>query len=550
MAYQPGTMMDRQLLLKAFLWRAEQVYGANEVVTAVGDASHRYTYERYAERVRRLAGALGALGIGAGDRVGTLGWNTYRHLEAYYAVPCMGAVLHTCNLRLFPDQIAYTIKHAGDRVLLVDADQLPLLEELRSKLDGVEAFVVMSDAVPETDLRPVHAYEELLAAATPVATFPDLDERAAAATCYTSATTGDPKGVVYTQRSMVLHSMVAALHGSFGVREDMSLLGISPMFHANSWGLPHAAVMQGTKLVLPGAHPVASTYLRLIEEERVTHAYGAVTVGIQVREAIEAHPGAHDLSTLEVFLLGGQAPPRGLMEFYEGHGVHVPQAWGMTEASPLASWNYLRPAIAAADRETRYAARTTQGIPLPLVELQVVDDDGRPLPWDGESVGEFVLRGPWIAGGYWADPERSAASVRDGWYHTGDVGVVRPDGYVRLVDRAKDLIKSGGEWISSVELENALMAHPKVAEAAVVSVPDDRWLERPLACVVPKATADPPTGEELRAHLAERFAKWWLPDRFEVVEEIPKTGVGKFDKKALRGRFALPPEAGSDRPGA
>ncbi len=543
MTYRPGTMMDQQLLLKTFLWRAEQVYGANEIVTAVGDDSHRYTYERYGERVRRLAGALRGLGVGVGDRVGTLGWNTSRHLEAYYAVPCMGAVLHTCNLRLFPDQIAYTINHAGDRVLLVDPDQLALVEELRPKLETVEAFVVMADTWPATALDDIHGYEELLAAATPVATFPDLDERSAAATCYTSATTGDPKGVVYTQRSMVLHSLATALHGSFGVREDMSLLAISPMFHVNSWGLPHAAVMQGTKLVLPGARPVASTYLRLIAEERVTHAYGAVTVGIQVREAIEADPAAHDLSSLEVFLLGGQAPPRGLMEFYEQHAVDVPQAWGMTESSPLVTWNYLRPAIAAADRETRYATRTTQGIPLPLVELEVHDEDDNPLPWDGQSVGELVLRSPWVAASYSADPERSAAAVRDGWYHTGDIGVVRPDGYVRLSDRAKDLIKSGGEWISSVELENALMAHPGVAEAAVVAVPDDRWLERPLACVVPRVATDPPTAEDLRAFLAARVAKWWVPDRFELVDEIPKTGVGKFDKKVLRTRFGEPAHA-------
>lgn len=532
-------MMDRPLLLKTLLWRAERVFGDNEIVTAVAGGVERRTYREYGERVRRLAGALIGLGLGRGDRVGTLAWNTSRHFESYYAVPCMGAVLHTINLRLFPEQIAFTVNHAGDRVLLVDADQLPMVEQLWPLLHTVEAVVVLGDHAPDAPF-PLSSYEQLLADAHPVTEFPDLDERSAAAMCYTSATTGDPKGVVYSHRSMVLHSLAASVHGSFGVREDMRLLAISPMFHANSWGLPHAAAMQGTTLVFPGVAPTPERYLDLIAAERVTHAYGAVTIGIQLRELLESRPGAFDLSSLEVLLLGGQAPPRGLMEFFEGYGVYVPQAWGMTEASPLATWNYVRPTFRDADRETIYGVRTTQGVPLPLMEVKVADDQGRELPWDGDTAGELMLRSPWVARAYHDDPDRSAAALADGWFRTGDIGTVDTNGYVHVVDRTKDLIKSGGEWISSLALENALMTHPAVAEAVVVAVPDERWLERPAAFVVARDPAAPPTAAELSAYLGERFAKWWLPDRYDVVSEIPKTGVGKFDKKALRAQLVEP----------
>lgn len=536
-----GLMMDRPLLLKTLLWRAERVFGDQEVVSRLeGGHRHRYTYGDYAARVRRLAGALEELGVGRGDRVGTLAWNTHRHFEAYFAVPCMGAVLHTINLRLFPDQIAHIINHADDRVLLVDPDLVPLVEDLRDHIPGVRAFVVLADEVPSTRLAPVHAYEDLLAAARPHDAFPDLDENTACGMCYTSATTGDPKGVVYSHRSTFLHTLVLGLHGNFGVREDMTLMPISPMFHVNSWGTPFAAAMQGTKLVFPGPRPDARVYAELIEAERVTHAVGAVTVGIQLRDYLQSSPERHDLSSLQVLWLGGQAPPRGLMEWFEErHGVYVPQGWGSTECSPLLTFTSLKRKVAErSDVDLHYQVREKQGIPLPGVEVRVVDESGHDLPWDGHSAGELWVRAPWVARAYYRDPERSAGSFTDGWFRIGDVGTIDPDGYVRLVDRTKDLIKSGGEWISSVDLENALMAHPGIAEATVIAVPHDKWLERPLACAVAADPEHPPAKEELREFLAGRFPKWWLPDDYVFLPEIPKTGVGKFDKKQLRRQWA------------
>ena len=536
-----GLMMDRPLLLKTLLWRAERVFGDQEVVSRLeGEHHHRYTYGEYAARVRRLAGALEGLGVGRGDRVGTLAWNTHRHFEAYFAVPCMGAVLHTINLRLFPEQIAHIINHADDRVLLVDPDLVPLVEDLRDQIPGVRAFVVLADEVPSTRLAPVHAYEDLLAAGRPDDAFPDLDENTACGMCYTSATTGDPKGVVYSHRSTFLHTLVLGLHGNFGVREDMTLMPISPMFHVNSWGTPFAAAMQGTKLVFPGPRPDARVYAELIEAERVTHAVGAVTVGIQLRDYLQSSPERHDLSSLQVLWLGGQAPPRGLMEWFEEHyGVYVPQGWGSTECSPLLTFTSLKRKVAErSDVELHYQVREKQGIPLPGVEIRVVDEAGRGLPWDGHSAGELWVRAPWVARAYYRDPERSAESFTDGWFRIGDVGTIDPDGYVRLVDRTKDLIKSGGEWISSVDLENALMAHPGIAEATVIAAPHDKWLERPLAVVVAADPEHPPAKEELRAFLAGRFAKWWLPDDYLFLSAIPKTGVGKFDKKHLRRQLA------------
>lgn len=536
-----GLMMDRPLLLKTLLWRAERVFGDQEIVSRVeGEGRHRYTYAEYGKRVRRLAGALEGLGVGPGDRVGTLAWNTHRHFEAYFAVPCMGAVLHTINLRLFPDQIAHIINHADDRVLLLDPDLVPLVESLQEKIPGVRAFVVLSGDVPPTRLAPVHAYEQLVEEASPEYAFPDFDENTACGMCYTSATTGDPKGVVYSHRSTFLHTLTLCLHGNFGVREDMTLMPISPMFHVNSWGTPYAAAMQGTRLVLPGPRPDARVYVELIEAERVTHTVGAVTVGIQLRDYLQSSSEAHDLSSLQVLWLGGQAPPRGLMEWFEQrYGIYVSQGWGSTECSPLVTFTYLkRKFLPHASEDRGYEVRSKQGVPLPGVEIRVIDEQGHDLPWDGESVGEFLVRAPWVASAYYRDPQRSKESFSEGWFHIGDVGTIDPDGYVRLMDRTKDLVKSGGEWISSVDLENALMAHPGVAEAVVVGVPHEKWLERPLACVVPADRHRPPSSDELRAFLTERFAKWWVPDDFVYLEEIPKTGVGKFDKKRLRQEFA------------
>ncbi|MDI3314813.1 MAG: long-chain fatty acid--CoA ligase [Mycobacterium sp.] len=530
-------MMDHQLLVHRLLWRAEHVFGDKPVIARTGEGIHRYSYAEFADRVRRLGEALAALGVRAGDRVGTLAWNTYRHYEAYFGVPCMGAVLHTVNLRLPPEQIRYTINHAGDRVLLLEPDQIPLAERLAPQLPGVRAYVVMAPRVPETRLCPVYGYEDLLAAGRGDGGAPEFNENTAAAVCYTSGTTGDPKAVVYSHRSLVLHTLGLCVHGSIGVREDATFLAISPMFHANSWGIPYAAALQGTTLVLPGPHPQARDYLELIEACRVTHAVGAVTVGVMMRDELLSAGRAYDLSSLQVLWLGGQAPPTGLMRWWRDvHGVSVAQGWGMTEASPLVTFTELKEKHRDLAEDERDAVRAAQGLPLPLCEIRLVDEAGRELPWDGTHVGEFLLRSPWVAREYFDDP-RSSESFRDGWFYTGDVGTIDPDGYVRLTDRAKDLIKSGGEWISSVALENALMAHPAVIEAAVVAVPHPRWLERPLACVVAR---DVLTEPELRAYLADRLPKWWIPDEVLLLPEIPKTGVGKFDKKALRARFADP----------
>ncbi|MBS4729021.1 long-chain fatty acid--CoA ligase [Mycobacterium sp. SM1] len=532
-----GLMMDRQLLVQRLLWRAEHVFGDKQIIARTGEGLHRYTYAELAARVRRLGQALAALGVRPGDRVGTLAWNTHRHYEAYFTVPCMGAVLHTVNLRLPPEQVAYSINHAGDRVLLLEPDQIPLAEQIAPQLPGVRAYVVLAPGILETRLRPVYAYEELLGAHNGEAEWPEFDENTAAAMCFTSGTTGDPKAVVYSHRSLVLHTLGLCVHGSIGVREGATFLAITPMFHVHSWGVPYAAALQGATLVLPGPHPQARDYLELIEACRVTHAVGAVTVGALMRDALMSAGRSYDVSSLQVLWLGGQAPPSGLMRWWrDTHGVAIAQGWGMTEASPLVTFTELKEKHRNLPEDERDAVRATQGLPLPLCEIKVVDEAGREVPWDGASVGEFLLRSPWVAREYFNDP-RSSESFRDGWFYTGDVGSIDPDGYVRLTDRAKDLIKSGGEWISSVEVENALMAHPGVVEAAVVAVPDSTWLERPVACVVARA---PLTESELRASLADRLPPWWIPDEVLILPEIPKTGVGKFDKKALRARFADP----------
>ncbi|MGQ0481943.1 MAG: long-chain fatty acid--CoA ligase [Pseudonocardia sp.] len=530
-----GLIMDRPLLIRDLLWRAERVFGDKRVISRTAGDDHVYTYAEYAVRVRKLAQALSALGVRPGDRVGTVAWNTHRHYEAYFAVPCMGAVLHTVNLRLFDEQISYIINHGGDSVLLVDPDQIPLLERLAPQLPGIKAYVVLADAVPETTLAPAYAYEDLLAAQDGDLEFPEFPETTASAMCYTSGTTGDPKGVLYSHRSVVLHTLGLCMHGSIGVREDAVFLAISPMFHANSWGIPFAAALQGATLVLPGPHPEPKHYLEQIDRHRVTHAVGAVTIGVMMRDLLERGDPSYDISSLRTLWLGGQAPPRSLMKWFkDNYDVVVPQGWGMTEASPLVTFTELKSKHREVSEDEIYAVRVKQGLPLPLCEVRLVDDAESELPWDGKSIGEFRLRSPWMASAYYDDPRSPASYDSQGWFRTGDVGVIDPDGYVQLTDRSKDLIKSGGEWISSVELENSLTEHPAVAEACVVAVPDEKWLERPLACVV---TRSPVTAAELSQYLHERFAKWWVPQEYLVVDEIPKTGVGKFDKKVLRARF-------------
>jgi fatty-acyl-CoA synthase len=525
-----STMQDRPLTITGLFRHGARVHGDSEVVTFEGDQSRRATFAEVARRAERLAGALARLGVKEGTRVGTFCWNTQEHMEAYLAVPCMGAVLHTLNIRLFPEQLAYVANHAEDEVILVDASLVPLLARVRADLKTVRHLVVIGDG-DAAPLGEVLRYEELLGEAPEHFDWPEIDERAAAAMCYTSGTTGNPKGVVYGHRSTVLHSMMVTSGAAFGLSERDGVLLIVPMFHANAWGLPYAAWMVGAKLIMPGRFLQAEGLCKLIRSERPTFSGAVPTIWSDVLRYTETHPV--DFSSFRMVVCGGSAVPRVLMErFQDRHGLKIIQAWGMTETSPLG-------AIAHAPRASAPAEeldwRTKTGRIMPGVELRIVDDQGQELPWDGESVGEIEVRGPWITGAYYRDPAEE--KFHDGWLRTGDVGWVDSRGFVQITDRAKDVIKSGGEWISSVELENEIMAHPDVLEAAVIGVADERWQERPLACVVLREGTTAKTGD-LRRFLEERVARFWVPERWALIDEVPKTSVGKFDKKVLRSRLA------------
>ena len=535
-----STMQDYPLTITSMFRHGRTVHGNSEVVTFEGEGSRRATFSEVAQRTERLAAALRRLGIGESDRVGTFAWNTQEHLEAYFAVPGMGAVLHTLNIRLFPEQLAYVINHAEDRVILVDATIIPLLARVAKDLKTVEQFVVIGPGargVPEgsvdaSALGPnVLSYAELLAAEEPGFAWPDVDERSAAAMCYTSGTTGNPKGVVYSHRSTYLHSVGECTGSVFALSEQDRILPIVPMFHANAWGLPYAGWFAGADFVMPGRFLQGEPMCKLIATERPTVSGAVPTVWADILRFAESNPC--DLSSLRLVACGGSAVPRHLIEaFQERHGVKIIQAWGMTETSPLAAIAF-PPKGAPPEDHMNWRAKT--GRVVPGVDLRIVADDGTVLPWDGEAVGEIQVRGPWITGCYYLDDDPS--KFDNGWLRTGDVGTVTPEGFIQITDRAKDVIKSGGEWISSVELEGELMAHPAVVEAAVVGVPDDRWDERPLACVVLKEGAEADV-EELKGFLAGRVAKWWLPERWSFIDEVPKTSVGKFDKKVLRARYA------------
>ena len=525
-----STMQDRPLTITSLFHHGARIHADSEVVTLEGDHVRRATFAEVARRAERLAGALARLGVGPETRVATFSWNTQEHMEAYLAVPCMGAVLHTLNIRLFPEQLAYVANHAEDEVILVDASLVPQLARVRADLKTVRHIVVIGDGDP-TALGDVLRYDDLLAAAPDRFAWPDIDERAAAAMCYTSGTTGNPKGVVYGHRSTVLHSMMVTSGSVFALGERDSVLLIVPMFHANAWGLPYAAWMVGAKLVMPGRFLQAEGLCKLITSERPTFSGAVPTIWSDILRYAETHPA--DFSSFRMVVCGGSAVPRVLMErFEERHGLKIIQCWGMTETSPLGAIAHV-PRGAAAGEEMDW--RTKTGRIVPGVELRIVDDQGEELPWDGESVGEIEVRGPWITGAYYRDS--AAEKFHDGWLRTGDVGWVDSRGFVQITDRAKDVIKSGGEWISSVELENEIMAHPDVLEAAVIGVADERWQERPLACVVlrPGTTAK---ACDLRSFLEDRVARFWVPERWAMIDEVPKTSVGKFDKKLLRGRLA------------
>ena len=531
-----GLMMDWQLNLTTMLERARRLHGRREIVSRTPAGMHRYTYRDYVGRVDRLRTALAKLGVGPGDRVATFAWNSYRHFEVYFAVPCMGAVIHTLNVRLFPEQLVYIANHADDKVVCVDATLLPLFQKIRPQLTSIRQVIVIPDDGKPVDPAVGLDYEALLAASEPAQGYPAIDENSAAAMCYTSGTTGHPKGVVYSHRAIVLHTMVQVGADMMNLRAADTILAIVPLFHANAWGLPYAAVMTGAKMVWPGAFLQPQDVAELIDHEGVSFIGGVPTIIGALYQYLKANRGQHDVSTLKSIAVGGSACPRSLMEgFRNDFGVWITHAWGMTETTPLGSLGGIKPHLQnlPAEEELRY--RLKQGTPAPFVEVRIVDAAGKELPWDGVAFGELQIRGPWIIKGYHNDP-RSAECFQDGWFRTGDVSTIDPEGYLQLVDRTKDVVKSGGEWISSVDLENAIMMHPGVLEAAVVGIAHPKWEERPLACVVPKPGITLTTGDII-ASIKDRFATWWLPSDVIFIESVPKTSVGKFDKKVLREQF-------------
>ena len=524
-------MQDAPLLIRDIIRHGEWLYADKRVFTVTPDGVDEATFLQVAMRAERLAAALTRLGVKRGDRVATFMWNNQTHLEAYIAVPCMGAVLHTLNIRLFPEQLAYIINDAQDEVIIVDHSLVPLLAKVRSEIPSVK-HIIVNGHDEAAMLGTTIDYEAFIAEERPGFQWPDLDERDAAIMCYTSGTTGQPKGVVYSHRSSWLHSMAQISANSIGLCERDRCLLIVPMFHVNAWGAAYTAYLAGAELIMPQMFLQGEPIVTMIRELRPTISLGVPTIWNDVLRAAESDPDV-DFSSLRAIIAGGAAVPRHMIEvFRDRYSVDVIQGWGMTETSPLAAVS-IPPAGTPPERELDYRAKA--GRVVAGVRLRVVAPDGSVLANDGKSVGEFEIRGPWITASYFGtnDPDK----FHDGWLRTGDVGTLDAEGFMVISDRTKDVIKSGGEWISSVELELTVMAHPAVFEAAVVAVPDERWDERPLCCVVlrPGASASP---EELRAFLAEHVVKWWLPERWTYLESIPKTSVGKFDKKVLRAQYA------------
>ena len=527
-----GRMMSFPLTLTHFLDRAAALFAETEIVAVRPDKTrHRTTYGATVARAARLANLLTRLGVKPGDRVATLCWNHEAHLEAYLAVPAMGAVVHTLNLRLHPTEIGYIAKHAGDSVVIVDKSLLGLFDKFKADVPSLRHVSVVPDAGPAPE--GMLDYEVELAKESDTFAYPTLDENQAAMICYTSGTTGNPKGVVYSHRSTVLHAMAACMTDGLAVSERDNILPVVPMFHAAAWGVPYAAVLAGSKLVFPGPHLDPQSLVSLMEDEKVTLAAGVPTIWIGILALLDKDPKAFDLSTIRSMVIGGSAAPPSLITgFAERHGLHVTHAWGMTETNPLGTLARLRRGMESLDPAAQLEKRASQGYAVAFVETRHVSESGQVLPRDGKTMGELEARGPWVAASYFGDegPDRF---TKDGWFKTGDVVTIDAHGYVKITDRSKDVIKSGGEWISSVALENALMSHPAVLEAAVFAGRHEKWDERPIAAIVLREGASA-TDAELTAHLATSFAKYWLPDAYVTVAQIPRTSTGKFLKSKLR----------------
>ena len=531
-------MMDVQLTVDKLLERGVDLFPDREIVTKRPDGSlHRYTYADLDRRVRKLANALDSLGVAEGERVGTVALNNYRHLELYFGPPSSGRSIHMCNMRLPDRHFQHTINDAEDRVLFVDPAFVEKVEANADALETVEQYVVLADAVPETSLEPVVAYEDLLADEPADYEWPEIDQDAECGMCHTSGTTGLPKGVAYSHRGIYLHSVMSGHVDANGISQRDVVLPVVPMFHANGWGIPYASALVGAKQVLPGVHTDPGPIAELIDAEEVTMSAAVPTIWLEMANYLDEHPDV-DISNIDRLTVGGSAPPESLIRRYdEAYDAPILQGWGMTEMSPLGTLSVLRKELEAASPDEQYAYRAMAGMPVPGVQTRIIDEDGAEVPRDGETMGELQVRGPWIVDRYHNRPEENEASFTDdGWLRTGDVATMDEMGYVDIVDRDKDVIKSGGEWISSVDLENELMAHEAVAEATVIGVAHEKWQERPMACVVLKEGHEA-TAADLEAHLGETFPSWWLPDEYEFLEAIPRTSTGKFDKMQLRDSF-------------